>query len=184
MKKDDTIINGINGMLDSNESLNNFNKRKNCKSEYIEPAMMKQNSIDNLYRNNLLRSKTLPIKNDENIKKNLIKEYEHEIKMEENFEKKEKKSWLNGRPNFQMINKNNNIQTNIESNQELRGTSLHVPEYHVRHHSLSLPTSKEKIDLTEKKDIEEKVHFHKTENTAKIIKIVSFHNLFNNMNDH
>ncbi|ORX56112.1 hypothetical protein BCR36DRAFT_177729 [Piromyces finnis] len=141
-------------MVDSVESLN-LNKRKNCRSEYIEPAMMKQNSLGSL----LLRSKTLPIKNNEKIKKNLLKEYKHEIKMEEKKERKmlieeenfcNDNGWLSGPAGLQMINESNNIQTNNRSDQQRRRT-LQVPEYHTRHHSLSLPLSQDKCDYTDKK---------------------------------
>jgi len=78
-------------------------------------------------------------------------------------EKKEKKKlieernfnndngWLNGPASLQMINENDNIQTNIDSNQELRGKMLRVPDHHVRHHSLSLPLSRESFDFSDKK---------------------------------
>jgi len=75
IKKDTTITNDISSDDESNCNSTESFSRKNCVSEYIQPTMIKQQSVDSIvYKNNLLlRSKTLPLKTNEKVKKKYIK---------------------------------------------------------------------------------------------------------------
>lgn len=161
IKKDETIVNGINSENESTNTSMESLSRKNCVSEYIQPNMIKQNSVDSIvYKNNLLlRSKTLPLKANEKVKKNLLREYRHEIRIEEELERRRKlandehfssdEGWLSGPAGLQMqsdINMNN-IQPNSPNIR--RGRTIQISNNYERH-SMSLPP-REKENLLEKK---------------------------------
>jgi len=166
IKKDTTITNDISSDDESNCNSTESFSRKNCVSEYIQPTMIKQQSVDSIvYKNNLLlRSKTLPLKTNEKVKKNILKEYKYEIKMEEELERRRKLNgnynfssddgWLSGPAGLQMMNEDNNmnnIQTNEFYSPTLRGRTLQIAKYHDRH-SMSLPPMDKDSILDKKKN--------------------------------
>jgi len=116
----------------------------NRNSQYLAPAMMKQTSVDSLYKNTMiLRSKTLPPKSQERIRKNLLKEYKHDIKIEEKEKKKIEKErkklenlsldegWFSGPAELQMLNKDNfnNTQPNTSNNHIHHSKTLKDPRF-------------------------------------------------------
>jgi len=136
---DETMINGISE-ASSALPLHSIN---NC-TEYTTRTMIKQTSVDSLYRNTMiLRSKTLPPKSQERIRKNLLKEYKHDIKIEEKEKKKIEKErkklenlsldegWFSGPAELQMLNKDNfnNTQPNTSNNHIHHSKTLKDPRF-------------------------------------------------------
>jgi len=164
---DETMINGISE-ASSALPLHSIN---NC-TEYTTRTMIKQTSVDSLYRNTMiLRSKTLPPKRQEKKRKNLLKENRHDIKIEEKEKKKnaakeekERKKlenssidegWLSGPAELQIFNRDN-IQSNTSSN---HGKTLKDPRFHYISPSQSL----EKLDLLEKRSRRRSAFTHEKE---------------------
>jgi len=160
IKKDETIVNDIDIDDESNYNSTDSLNQKKYTSEYMQPEMIKQNSVDSIiYKNNLLlRSKTLPLKANEKVKKNLLKEYKHEIKMEEKLERRRKLAnydhfniddgWLSGPAGLQLQSENNinNVQPNSPS---IRGRTIQITN-HCERHSMSLQLIKKKLPLKKK----------------------------------
>jgi len=134
----------------------------NRNSQYITPTMIKQTSVDSLYKNTMiLRSKTLPPKSQERIRRNLLKEYKHDIKIEEKEKKKIEKErkklenlsldegWFSGPAELQMLNKDNfnNIQSNTSSSHIGHSKTLKDPRFQYS----TLSHSQEKLYFLEKK---------------------------------